>query len=176
MALHLTTLDLEQSSTLALVNESEKLTDSRLVSETDLMDFRGKRRRKLRSRNRTKLGVRRNLSIDPGCKALNLSIALEERKSELTPVFSSSELCKIPTFLRQVAGKRNELVDFALKEKLRCPGAHCIYIPREVRQITTNLAQEWTAAQAQIRLARTQAQRTPLLPPLRVGVYRQQRR
>lgn len=176
MALNLTTLDLEQSSTLALVNESEKLTASRFVTETDLMDFRGKRRRKLRSRNRSKLGIRRNRSIDPGCKALDLSTALEERKSELIPVFYSSESCKMPTFLRQVAGKRNELVDFALKEKLRYPGAHCIYIPREVRQSSTNIAQEWTAAQAQIRVARTHAQSTSLLPPLRVGVYRQQRR
>lgn len=176
MAVHPSSLDLEQSSTLALVNESEKFTASRLVSETDLMDFRGKRRRKLCSRKRTKLGIRRNRSIEPGYKALDLSKTLEKRKFELIPVFSTSEMCKTPTFLRQVAGKRNELVTFALKEKLKCPEMHCIYIPRGVKQVNTRLIQDWRAAQAQIRLAGTQSQSNLLLPPLRVGGYRQKRR
>ena len=169
-------VDLEQRSTLALVAESEKLGSFCFATQGDLLDSRVKLRRKLRFRRSSKFGISRSRSIDPGDKTLDLSITLDERKVGLTPYFYSTDSFKKPTFLSQVDWKNSELASFAVKEKLKHPEAHCIYIPRDIRVNSTNLAREWTAVQTQMRIKKAQAQGNSLLPPLRVGVYRQKRR
>lgn len=170
-----TSLDLEQSSTLALVRESEKLSSVGLFPQGELRDSGRKRKKKLLSRHCSKAGMSRSRSIEPVDKTLDLSTALDERKIGLIPYFYRTESFQQPTFLSQIDRKTSELASFAMREKLKHPEAHCIYIPRGIRANSSNLAREWTALQTQIQVKRAQVVGNSLLPPLRVGVYRKRR-
>ena len=167
--------DLDRVSTQALVTESEKTGISRRVSYAQLFSLGRKIKRKIRPRKASKVsvGISRNQSLD--CIYKQPEFYAETHKIGLIPVYSSSTSLTKPAFLSQACSKKSELVSFAVKEKRKHPEAHCIYVPRGVRMSTTNLKQQWTLAQSEIRQARVPCPSEMMLPPLRVAAYKLQK-
>lgn len=154
--------DLELSSTIALADESEKISTSPLKSPAALL----KTRRMRHTRKPTKLRIREHpqLNHSHSASAVELSTTSDGR------TFSTFQLAP----MRQLDAPHlqeinNEVMRYAAWQKTKHPEAKCIYIPQKVRAGNPNLMKEFAVAQCRLRRIRPTLPPKTILPPVRIA-------